>query len=122
MQLGSQRNRLAWILVNAYQPEALEKEIQCCPKNGSTQNTELRGFIGLVNYHPNKWPHRAHILTPLTSQTGAPKKGQTQQKYIWTEEMQTEFDQMRALMAMDILCTYPNHNKPFHIYTDASDY
>jgi hypothetical protein len=40
---------------------------------------ELRGFIGMVNYYPNMQPHRAHILMPLTSQTGVPKKGQTQQ-------------------------------------------
>jgi hypothetical protein len=38
------------------------------------------------------------------------------------EEMQAEFDQMKVLMAMDLLCTYPNHNKPFHINTNASDY
>jgi hypothetical protein len=83
---------------------------------------ELRGFIGMVNYYRNMWPHQAHILTLLTSQIGVLKKGQTQQKYVWTEEMQAAFDQMKALMAMDVLCAYPNHNKPFHIYTDPSDY
>ncbi len=58
----------------------------------------------------------------LTSQTGAPKNGQTQQKYFWTDKMQTAFNQMKALMAMGVLCAYPNHNKPFHVYTNASDY
>jgi hypothetical protein len=38
------------------------------------------------------------------------------------EEMQTAFDQMKMLMAMDILCAYLNHDKPFHNYTGASDY
>jgi hypothetical protein len=83
---------------------------------------ELGGVIRMVNYYCNMWHHRAHILTPLTSQTGVPKKGQTQQKHVWTEEMQTAFDQMKALMAMDVLCAYPNHNKLFHICTNASDY
>jgi hypothetical protein len=29
---------------------------------------------------------------------------------------------MKASMAAHVFCAYPNHNKPFHIYTDAFNY
>ncbi len=29
---------------------------------------------------------------------------------------------MKALMTADVICAYPDHNKPFHIFNDASDY
>ena len=84
--------------------------------------TQLRGFIGMVNYYRDMWPHRAHILAPLTAKVGNPKKGTKPEKFVWTPEMDTAFNKMKALMAQDAMCAYPNHNEPFDIYTDASDY
>jgi len=68
------------------------------------------------------WPHCSHILVPLTKHTGAPKKGEKQPKFNWMTEMQNAFDKMKALITADVMCAYPNHNKPYHIYTDASNY
>jgi hypothetical protein len=73
----------------------------------------------MVNYYRDMWPHRLHILAPLITSTLS--NGEKPPPYQWTPEMQTAFDQMKALMAADALCAYPDHNKPFHIFTDASD-
>jgi hypothetical protein len=85
-----------------------------CPCNA----TELCMFIGCVNYYCDMWPSRAHILKPLTNQAGLKKKAPIK----WTDAMQQVFDKMRLLMAANALATYPNHNKRFDIYTDASDF
>jgi hypothetical protein len=76
----------------------------------------------MINYYRDMWPHRLHILAPLTAKTGAPKKGEKHTPFQWTPEMQKAFNQMKALRAADVLCAYPNCNTPFHIYTDASNY
>ncbi len=38
------------------------------------------------------------------------------------QEMGTAFKIMKTIMAADVLMTYPNHNIPFYIYTNASNY
>jgi hypothetical protein len=85
-----------------------------CPCNA----TELRMLIGCVNYYCDMWTSRAHILQPLTDQSGL-KKGAPIK---WTDNMQQAFYKMRLLMAADALAAYPNHNKWFDVYTDASDF
>jgi hypothetical protein len=69
----------------------------------------LRGFIGMVNYYRDMWPHRSHILAPLTKHTGAPKKDEKQPKFNWTPEMQNAFDEMKTPMACVHILTIINH-------------
>ncbi len=73
------------------------------------------GFLGAVNHYHRMWPQRAHTLAPLSI-----KSGKTM--FHWTKEIDLAIKQMKALMAQDCLLAYPNHNKAFHIYTDASSY
>ena len=74
-------------------------------------------FIGCVNYYHDMWSSHTHILTPLTNHSGLKKKDPKS----WKDEMQKAFDKMHALMVADALTAYPDHNKWFDIYTDASD-
>eukprot|EP00804_Cyclotella_cryptica_P012410 CCRYP_010846-RA/>CCRYP_010846-RA protein AED:0.32 eAED:0.08 QI:0/-1/0/1/-1/0/1/0/210 len=80
--------------------------------------TELRMFMGCVNYYRDMWPSRIHILKPLTDQSGLKKCAPIK----WTDLMQQAFDKMHALMVAVALAAYPDHNKRFDIYTDASDF
>jgi hypothetical protein len=42
------------------------------------------------------------------------------QPLIWTDKTQAAF--VKLLCTADALAAYPDHNKRFNIYTDASDY
>jgi hypothetical protein len=64
------------------------------------------------------WPSCAHILKPLTDQSGLKKKAPIK----WTDEIQKAVDKMRLLMAADALAAYPDHNKRFDVYTDTSHF
>ena len=62
------------------------------------------------------WPHQSHILALLTDLLRTPKT------FRWNDECTNAFKQMKAPIASDALLAYPDHNKPFHIETDASDF
>ena len=62
------------------------------------------------------FPKQAHILGPLT-----PFTSQKSGNVAWSAECQQAFDTIKAILSSDVLLRYPDHNKPFHVYTDASD-
>lgn len=103
-----------WFTPNGVKP--WQKKIDGILRLGPPTNvSQLRSFIGAVNYYRDMWPRRAHLLAPLTSLTGkAP--------FVWTQEHQRSFEALKAMIVQDTILAYPDHNRPFHIYTDSSDY
>ena len=66
------------------------------------------------------FPRRSHVLAPLTELIGSDKPRKT--KLEWTEARVKAFEAAQAMLAKSMLMRYLDHNKPFHIYMDASDY
>jgi hypothetical protein len=80
--------------------------------------TELCMFIGCVNDYRDMWARHAHVLKPLTDQSGLKKKTPIK----WTNEIQQAFDKMHLLIAANALAAYPDHYKRFNVYTVAFNF
>ncbi|GFH61911.1 hypothetical protein CTEN210_18387 [Chaetoceros tenuissimus] len=89
------------------------KPLLALPKPRTTK--EVKSFLGAVNFYKDMWKRRSHLQQPLTELL---KKG----SFKWGPAQDKAFEQIKALMASDVLLYYPDHNKAFHIYTDSSDY
>jgi len=95
------------------QPKKVEAILRLQPPKTKRQ---LRHFLGMVNFYRDMWKRRSHLLAPLTGLVGSTAK------FIWGEEQQEAFDEMKRVIGKETLLTFPDFNKEFHIYTDASDY
>ena len=62
----------------------------------------------MVNFYKDMRAKRSKTLGPLTSMTGKLKE----HPYIWTEEYQKDFDDMKTIMIQDTLIVYPKYGEP----------
>ena len=89
--------------------------------------TELRSFLGMVQYYRDLWARRSEMLAPLTSLVGecgqtkvTKAKGTRKVPWYWAEVHQKAFDDVKATIAKEVVLAYPDFDKVFEIYTDAS--
>jgi hypothetical protein len=92
-----------------------------------TNVKELRRFLGMVQYYRDLWAKRSEMLAPLTDlvgQCGQTKvtkaKGTKKVPWHWDEVHQKAFDAVKTTIAKDVVLAYPDYDKVFEVYTDAS--
>jgi hypothetical protein len=88
---------------------------------------QLRHFLGMVQYYRDLWARRSEMLAPLTSLVGecgqtktTKTKGTKKVPWHWDEVHQRAFDHVKATITKDVVLAYPDFNKVFEIYADAS--
>ena len=81
-----------------------------------TKVTELRSFLGLVNYYRRFIKGYSTIAAPLTDLL---KKAI---KWEWTVDRQQAFDTLKRAIMEEPVLALPDHTQPFEVHTDASDF
>ena len=76
-----------------------------------TTPKQLKSFLGLVNFYRDVWEKRSHISAPLSKLFSVKTKDWT-----WGREQENAFRKIK-----EAILAYPDFDKPFHLYTDASD-
>ena len=94
-------------------PEKLES-IKNMPS--PTTPKAVKQFLGLIGYYRKLIPKFSDVARPLTNLT---KKDVP---FEWTPECQQTFQLLKDLLMAEPILKYPDPNKPYVLYTDASKY
>ena len=81
--------------------------------------SELREFLGLVNFQRKFVRNASTIQKPLSELTGGRKKA----KIVWTPERQAAFDSLKERMKEDVLLSFPSYAEDaelMQLWVDAS--
>ena len=79
----------------------------------TTKETELRSFLGLVNYYRRFIKSYSTIAAPLTDLL---KKNRA---WDWNSECQEAFEALKRVVTEEPVLTLPNFNKSYEVHTDV---
>jgi hypothetical protein len=107
-----------WITRQGIQPMCNKVEAILnikAPKTRKEPATPVYWYSQLLSRHvvSQKWASSQVPLTSLTS---------SKINFEWHSSHQQAFDKIKKVIGTEVLLCYPDFNKPFHLYTDASDH
>ena len=101
-------------------PEGIKADSRICDDVRNfprpTNVKQVRGFLGLAQFYKRFIKDYAKLAKPLN---GLLKKGV---KFTWTMECEESFSCIKEALINPPILAHPNLDKPFRLYTDASDF
>ena len=103
--------------INANGLHKMQEKIEAVINAPVPENvTQLRAFLGLVNYYSHFLPNMASVLHPLYQLLKKDKK------YTWTTTAQNAFDTVKEMITSDTVLTHYDPELPVKLACDASSY
>ena len=116
-QLGMNECSFLGHRVGKGQIRPLEGKIRAVQQFAQPQKKkDVRAFLGLAGYYRRFIPNFAEISAPLTNLT----KKDLPDKVKWTTAAETAFQQVKGILASDLVLCSPDPDKVFILQTDAS--
>ena len=81
-----------------------------------TTPKEVKQFLGLIGYYRKFVPRFADVARPLTNLT------RLDQPFEWSDKCQASFELLKEALIKEPILRFPDPNKPYTLYTDASKY
>ena len=75
---------------------------------------DLKSFVGCCNFFKRLIPNQGEVMAKLTKLT------RKETPFVWKEDQQQAFDYLTNLLSEPPILRFPDFNKKFHVYTDAS--
>ena len=83
-------------------------------------NTQLRSFLGFVNYFRDHVPNHSDTVAPLTKMIDY--SATKQSKLCWTQQGVKAFNEIKRLISISPMLYFMDDHAPVFLMTDASDY